>query len=178
MTPIGFLRASAFAAVTLLFGNALASNGVFSTVITGTKTVSGSFVEGGNITYTVVLTNIGSADQQDNPGNEFDDTLPASLTLVSATATSGTAATAGNAVSWNGSIAVGASVTITISASINAGTMGTMISNQGTISYDNDDNGTNESTALTDNPGTAAPNDPTSFTVGSTPVRLQSFDVD
>ena len=175
----GFLHASAFAALSLL-GITLASAGTASTVVTGNKTVSGNFVEGGNITYTVVLTNIGGAAQQDNPGNEFDDALPAALTLISATANSGTAVAtiATNAVSWNGSIAAGASVTITITASINNGTMGTMISNQGTISYDNDGDGTNESSAVTDDPGTATVNDPTSFTVGTTPVRLQSFDVD
>ena len=180
----GFLRTCAVAGAALLFAFAAttagATTGVTSTVVIGTKTVSGSFVESGNITYTVVLTNIGSAVQQDNPGNEFDDALPVGLTLISATATSGTAVAtiASNAVSWNGSIAVGASVTITISASINTTTMGMVISNQGTISYDNDGNGTNESSAVTDNPGTAAANDPTSFTVVATPVRLQSFDVD
>ena len=96
--------------------------------------------------------------------------LPASLTLVSATASSGTAlATVGtNTVTWNGSLANGASVTITISATIAASTAsGTVVSNQGTASFDADGNGTNESAALTDDPGVAGPSNPTSFTVTS-----------
>ena len=51
------------------------------------------------ITYTVVLTNAGPNTQSDNPGDELTDVLPASLTLVSASATSGTAvATIGDAI--------------------------------------------------------------------------------
>ena len=52
----------------------------------------GTFSVGGTVTYTVTLTNTGTGAQADNAGNEFTDTLPAALTLVSATATSGTAA--------------------------------------------------------------------------------------
>ena len=58
------------------------------TGVSGTKTVSGSFTEGGAITYTVVLTNTGGVAQGDNPGAEFTDVLPPSLTLVGASATS------------------------------------------------------------------------------------------
>ena len=50
--------------------------------VTATKTVAGSFVEGGSITYTIVLSNSGNFDQQDNPGNELNDVLPGQLTLV------------------------------------------------------------------------------------------------
>ncbi len=149
-------------------------------IVTATKTVSGSVSPGGAVTYTVVLTNSGLGAQADNPGNEFTDVLPASLTLVSANATSGTAvATVGtNTVTWNGAIAAGASVTITIQATIDpAAVGGTIVSNQGTASYDSDGNNTNNASALTDDPGTVTPGDPTSFTVvggaGSPPV-LQS----
>ena len=58
-------------------------------------------------------------------------------------------------------------MTITITAIINTGTAGSTISNQGTVFFDADGNGTNESSILTDNPGTAAANDPTSFAVAS-----------
>lgn len=139
-----------------------------TTTVTGTKTVSGTFSEGATITYTVTLTNNGGAAQGDNPGDEFTDVLPASLTLVNATASTGVAtATVGtNTVTWNGSLApLGGSVTITITATINAGTGGTTISNQGSISYDGNGDGTNEGTSLTDDPGTAPANDPTSFAV-------------
>lgn len=139
-----------------------------ATTVTGTKTVAGTFSEGGAVTYTVTLTNNGSLAQADNPGDEFTDVLPASLTLVSANASSGTAvANVGtNTVTWNGSLApLGGSVTITINATVNAGTGGTTISNQGSISYDSNGDGTNDAAGVTDDPGTGAANDPTSFTV-------------
>ena len=60
-------------------------------VVTATKTVSGQFQPGGAIAYTIILTNSGDADQTDNPGDELTDVLPAELTLVSASATSGAA---------------------------------------------------------------------------------------
>ena len=43
----------------------------------------GQHVPGSTITYTVVITNHLGFTQQDNPGNEFVDVLPAGLTLVS-----------------------------------------------------------------------------------------------
>jgi uncharacterized repeat protein (TIGR01451 family) len=143
--------------------------------VTGTKSVSGTFTPGGAITYSVVLTNIGAVAQGDNPGNEFSDVLPASLTLVSASATSGTAvATVGtNTVTWNGAIPAASSVTITIQATINVSTPGgTVVSNQGTIAYDSDGNGTNDTITATDDPSTVASPDATSFTLpgGAAPV--------
>ncbi len=132
--------------------------------ITGrTKTVSGSFVPGGAITYTITLTNTSATAQLDNPGDELTDILPASLVLVSASATSGTAvATIGtNTVTWNGSIPGGGSVTVTIDATISSEAAGTSISNQGTVSYDADGNGTNETTASTDDPAAGGTSDPT-----------------
>lgn len=145
-------------------------------VVSGTKTVSGNFTPGGSITYTVVLTNTGGTAQGDNPGAEFTDVLPASLTLVNATATSGTATpnVGTNTVTWNGGIAAGGSVTITITATIKAGTApGTVVSNQGAIAYDADGNGTNEASGVTDNPATQTPGDPTNFTVAGGPVPLE-----
>ncbi|MES1243222.1 MAG: S8 family serine peptidase, partial [Acidobacteriota bacterium] len=132
-----------------------------------TKTVSGTFTEGNVVTYTIILNNSSAFAQNDNPGNEFDDVLPASLTLIDATATSGTpvATVATNTVTWNGPIPAGGSVTITIHAAINAGTAGSTISNQGTIHFDGDGNGTNESTAVTDDPGQVGATDPTTFVV-------------
>jgi uncharacterized repeat protein (TIGR01451 family) len=139
--------------------------------VTGTKTVSGTYAVGSTVTYTVSLNNIGEGTQGDNPGDEFTDILPSSLTLASATATSGTAvANVGtNTVMWNGSIPASASVTITITATIEAGTEGTTVSNQGTINYDYDGNGTNEETKLTDDPTVVGKSDPASFTVGAAP---------
>jgi uncharacterized repeat protein (TIGR01451 family) len=142
--------------------------------VTGTKTASGSFTDGGTIVYTIVLTNSGSGTQADNPGNEFTDTLPAQLTLVSATASSGTATPAGNTVNWNGSIPSGGTVTITITATIHA-TNGTTITNQGTINYDADGNGTNESTGTTDDPSVTGAANPTAITVGGSIVAIPTL---
>ena len=45
---------------------------------------------------------------------------------------------------------MGGSVTITITATVNAGTQGSTICNQGTASYDSNNDGTNDATVLTD----------------------------
>jgi uncharacterized repeat protein (TIGR01451 family) len=136
---------------------------------THTKTVAGTFSVGGTVTYTVTISNPSANTQLDNPGDEFTDVLPASLTLVSASATSGTAlANVGtNTVHWNGSIAASGSVTITITALVNNTAAGQTISNQGTIFFDADGNGTNESSILTDDPNVGGVNDPTTFVVAS-----------
>jgi hypothetical protein len=149
-----------------------AFNIVSASAVSGTKTVSGSYVIGQTVTYTITLGNSSPGAQLDNPGNEFADTLPAGLLLVSASATSGTpvATVATNTVTWNGAIAGNSSVTITIQATINAGTSGQTISNQGTIAFDADGNGTNEAAGLTDDPGVAGVNNPTSFVVNAAPT--------
>ncbi len=145
-------------------------------LLSGTKTAAGTFLPGSAVTYTVVLTNSSSLPQMDNPGAEFSDVLPAELTLVSATATSGvaTATVATNTVTWNGSLAGGASVTITINATLKPGVAsGTTVSNQGTIAYDADGDGINEASAVTDDPATQPSGDPTSFQVAAAPVPLE-----
>jgi uncharacterized repeat protein (TIGR01451 family) len=154
-------------------------------VVTATKTVAanpaGPFVPGGAITYTITLRNTGTFTQGDNAGNELTDVLPSTLTLVSASATSGTAvATVGtNTVTWNGAIASGGgTVTLIIQATIKLTTPGgALISNQGTVSYDGDANGTNEAAILTDDPGKPGTADPTVFSTAArfytlTPCRL------
>jgi uncharacterized repeat protein (TIGR01451 family) len=141
-----------------------------ATIGTHSKTVSAPpYQEGGTVTYTVTISNTSAFDQQDNPGDEFTDVLPAGLTLVSATASSGTAVAnvPTNTVHWNGTIVAGGSVTITITALINNGTAGTTISNQGTIFFDADGNGTNESSVLTDDPTPTGAADPTTIAVSS-----------
>ncbi|HSS76067.1 MAG TPA: S8 family serine peptidase [Thermoanaerobaculia bacterium] len=140
-----------------------------STISTISKTVAGSFIEGGTVTYTVTISNTGPFDQQDNPGHEFVDVLPSQLTLVSATdgASPGTFSNSGNTVNWDGSIPAGGSVTITITATINAGTALQTVTNQGTVNHDNDGNGISETASLTDDPSAGGASDPTSFVVVS-----------
>src|SRR5213080_4506727 len=135
-------------------------------LLSGLKSVSGTKTPGSTISYDVIISNGGAADQQDNPGNEFTDVLPSQLTLVSADASGGivSANTGTNTVTWNGAIPSGDSVTITITATIHAGTEGLAVSNQGTINYDADGNGTNEASTQTDDPNTSGA-DATVFTV-------------
>jgi|CXWL01.1.fsa_nt_gi uncharacterized repeat protein (TIGR01451 family) len=136
--------------------------------VTATKTAAGNFVEGGTVTYTVVLTNAGPSGQLDNPGDEFTDVLDAGLTLTSASSSSGTATAtvATNTVTWNGSIPVAGTVTITIEATINPGTGASVIANQGTTSTDQDGNGTNETAGVTDDPAGPGAADPTEISIG------------
>ena len=135
--------------------------------LVATKTVSGGFTLGGPVTYTVILTNAGTLDQTDNPGREFTDVLPAELTLVSASATSGFTASyfASRTVTWDGSIPAGGSVIITITATLNVLPINRPISNQGSCSYDSHGIGVNDATCLTDDPRTPAPGGPTSILI-------------
>jgi uncharacterized repeat protein (TIGR01451 family) len=137
------------------------------TNVTATKTVDGATHALGTITYTVTLTNNAPFDAPDDPAvDEFTDTLPPETTLVDATVTSGggTVAAAGNTVTWNGPIPAGASVVLTITATVNWGVVeGTIVSNQGWVSYDADGNGTNEATRPTDDPAAGGDSDPTAF---------------
>jgi uncharacterized repeat protein (TIGR01451 family) len=142
---------------------------VAGALITGTKTVAGSFGVGGTVTYTVTLTNSGGSATADNAGDEFVDVLPPSLGLVSASASQGTAVAtlATNTVTWNGTLAAGGSVIVTITATVESGTPGAFVTNQGSIHYDADANGTNESSTTTDDPGLPGLNDPTTFLVNA-----------
>ena len=145
------------------------TNLISPSAVRGTKTATGPFNEGGAMSYTVVLHNASQSAQLDNPGNEFSDTLDSHLTLVSASASSGTAvANVGtNTVTWNGVITSTTDVTITINALINAGSLGLSISNQGDINYDCQANQTNACTVKTDDPAVGGLQDPTTFVVAA-----------
>jgi len=134
--------------------------------VSGTKTApSGPYSVGSTITYTIVLSNTGSGAQADNPGNEFTDVLPSTLALVSASSPA-VANVGTNTVTFNGAIPAGGSVTFTITATILPAASGMSVSNQGTISFDGDGNGTNEATAQTDDPAAAGTANPTIVIVG------------
>ena len=140
-------------------------------LVAATKSVAGVFVTGGTATYTIVLSNTGGSAQLDNPGAEFTDTLPAGLSLASATASAGTASAAGSVVTWNGTIPPGGSVTVTIVATITAPS-GATVSNQGQASFDGNGDGTNETTVLTDDPSLSGSTDVTAFAVSAAAIPV------
>ncbi len=116
-----------------------------------TKSVIGSTSAFGTVTYTIILTNTSASEQQNNPGSELTDVLPASLQLVSASGTAGSAvATIGtNTVTWDGSIPANGSVTLTITATVSGSVAeGQVVSNQASASSDADGDGANETTTL------------------------------
>jgi uncharacterized repeat protein (TIGR01451 family) len=133
--------------------------------LTATLTVAGQTEEGGAVTYTLTVTNAGAGPALDNPGDEVADVLRPGLTLLSATAGSGTVTTdlPGNRIAWNGALDPGASVTITIQAQVWAGTFGVSLANQATLAFDADGNGTNESSGVSDDPARPGAADTTSF---------------
>ena len=136
------------------------------TNLTGAN-VSGTMTAtvGDGVSYTVVLTNTGDTAQADNAGNEFALVLPTGVVLAQVLATSGTPGdNSTNTARWDGGIPAGGAVTITINCTFTA-PAGTVISAQGTIGFDADGNGSNESTALTDDPATEPRPDPTVFVV-------------
>ena len=137
------------------------------------KSVSGDLRPGGLATYTIVISNLGPNPQNDNPGDEMTDVLPAALTFSSASATSGTVSNVGNTVSWNGSIPAPGSVTVTINALIDAGAAGN-IENQAEVFFDNDGDGTNESNSLS-SPPTVMGAAPTAFFIPFMVPSLSQF---
>lgn len=109
------------------------------------------------IEYAVTISNTGTANQFNNPGNEFEDLIPVNTTYVneSATATSGIIEydIGENKIIWNGDIPKESSVILKFRVNVNQSLEnGTIISNQGTVFWDSDENGTNEATELTDDP--------------------------
>ncbi len=145
-------------------------------VLSGTKTVDGELIPGGNLTYTITISNAGPGDQPDDPGSdEFTDVLPDGLFLTGASANSGTvnADIANNTVTWNGAIAAGGSVVITINASLSITASGE-ISNQGMIQFDADGDGVNDTTVPTDDPNSPEADDPTVFIVSIAVPALQN----
>ena len=122
---------------------------------------------GDSIRYEVTIWNYGCADLEDNPGHEFTDVLPAGLDPTGqVTETSGTAALDGDTIVWDGGIPAGGSVTIKYIVDLDSGLeTGDQICNQGTVHWDSNGDGTNDSTTLTDDPTTDDEDDPTCLTI-------------
>jgi uncharacterized repeat protein (TIGR01451 family) len=144
-------------------------------LVTGTKTVSaGPYAVGATITYTITLTNNGSGAQADNPGNELTDVLPPTLALISATAPA-VANVGTNTVTFNGAIPAGGSVAFTITATILPAAAGATVSNQATISYDANADGTNEATGQTDDPAAGGASNPTTIVVAGGATEIPTL---
>ena len=114
--------------VTLVAG-ATASCGITNTelgqpVLTQDKTVSAATAhEGDTLIYTMTTGNTGTADAT---GVRATETLPAGVTFVSATASTGTFDSTSGV--WTlGTVAVGATETLTVTATVNAGTEGSTL---------------------------------------------------
>ncbi|HVJ61365.1 MAG TPA: hypothetical protein VM555_01475 [Tahibacter sp.] len=122
--------------------------------------------------YNVRIDNLGGP-HGDNPGDEFVDVIPAGLTLVSATATSGTvvADVGTNTVRWNGAVGMGEFTLITITTMVPADAAGSY-TNQGTLTYDADGDGINETSVLSDDPTLPGTADPTVVTIATLPASF------
>jgi hypothetical protein len=79
-----------------------------------------------------------------------------------------------NTVTWNGALAAGGSVTITVTATITASAAGQRISNQATVHYDSSGDTVNDATLLTDDPAAGGTQDPTEFQVEGIPIPATS----
>lgn len=110
---------------------------------------------GDTLRYKVTISNTGTANQDNNPGDEFEDYLPENVTYIpgSTTATSGIIDynDGENKITWNGGVPSESSVILGFDITVNMGIAnGTIISNQGTVYWDSNEDGTNDATELTD----------------------------
>ena len=126
--------------------------------VTATKTVTGDFVEGGTVTYEITATN--------NNGRRRRATTRATRSSTSCLTVSRSRAPspppalalfnfATNTVTWNGAFpaAGDGDVVLTIEATVDEGTENQTLNNQATINFDADDDGDNESSTVSDDPG-------------------------
>jgi uncharacterized repeat protein (TIGR01451 family) len=105
--------------------------------------------------YTITISNTGSADQSDNPGNEFEDYIPEDTTYVAGSAYSQYGNISydpgENKIIWNGNVPAESSRVLEFKVIVNESLPnGYVVSNQGTVYWDSNENGTNDATELTD----------------------------
>jgi len=115
---------------------------------------------GDTLRYTAVIPNTGD---QDAAAVFFSDPVPADVTYIpdSVKADSGTVSynETENRVEWAGNLAAGEGVTVIFDVRINSDIPArTVISNQGTVSYDSDADGINDATEPTDSDTSETPN--------------------
>jgi hypothetical protein len=139
-----------------------------------TKTATGRLEQGEFVVYTITLSRPGSAVTR-TPAIALYDSVPGEMSLTAATASSGSVSRVGNRTTWTGYIEPLGTVTVTLEASINPGTGGMLLSNQGTVHFDGDGDGAAEAAALTDDPEEPGDADPTVFQVGPGPVSFYTL---
>ena len=134
------------------YDNTLAGTDAFVTKMTTTsadlsvtKVVdNGTPIEGDTIVYTITVTNIGPSDATTV---SVADQLPAGVTYASDDGAG--AYNSGTGVWTIGALANGASTTLNITATVDAGTAGTTITNTATVSLtETDPNGANDSASV------------------------------
>ncbi len=170
-----------------VFIDNLRFSGFAETDIISRKTVkdlNGNYPEPLDILeYKITISNIGDADQNNNPGYEFEDVLPENVVYItdSAQASSGSIAydSEDNKITWDGAVPAESSVALSFHVEINEGLAnGTIVSNQGSVYWDSNEDGTNNAIELTDDPavddgidldgdGETDDDDPTLITVSS-----------
>ena len=109
-----------------------------------TKSVSGIFVEGGSVSYEILVASARSADLSDEAGHEVIDPIPGEIEALSVVADQGAAAIDADSfgaptVVWDGALAAGDVVTITIEGKIRPGARGKAVSNQAVLAIPSED---------------------------------------
>ena len=120
-------------------------------------------VAGGSLNYVIEISNAGPQNQLDNPGPEMVDVLPFGYVYLSAITSTGTLSydPPSRTLEWSGPVAVGQVISISINGSIDPAVAGTSISNQAELRFDANGNGSNEASALSDDPSQPGPADAT-----------------
>ncbi len=145
----------------MAFFDNLRFSGYARTQIMARKTVTdvnGNLVECEDILdYSITISNIGTANQNNNPGSEFEDVIPANTQYVAGSATAGSGTISYDSgtkkIQWDGSIPAQSSVALNFMVTINAGVVNnTLISNQGTVHWDENEDGINDKNEVTDDP--------------------------
>jgi uncharacterized repeat protein (TIGR01451 family) len=133
---------------------------------------NGTFSPLDTVAYTVQVTNTGTGTLAADV--TFSDIVPASTTYVSnsVTATVGiiTYDAATDSIQWSGPVEAGETGTLSYSVTIDAGAIsGQLIGTQGTIEFDSDSDGLNDSSILTDGDLGEAGRQPTIITINGFP---------
>ena len=129
---------------------------------------NGAITPGDTMRYNVKIYNTGNVD---TPITTLADLLPAQTTYTGAwTATNGTVTYSLGQISWTGTVTADPAgiirTEITFDVTVNLVPLLTVVSNQGTVSYDADNNGANETNILTDGDPYGLGIQTTDFTVG------------